>query len=144
MAKMKLDLTDVALLFVSFVAVTAMASLAAWDVYGIALSDPIFKAANYGFLKVDLTTAYVGGLGAWAATIMTNENAELTELYNQETYDGFDNGQLYWIAIVASGALFLAWPFFPGIESFVIGEDAIGLLVVGATLISQAVVGFLL
>jgi hypothetical protein len=144
MAREQVDILDVAFLFVAFVGATTMAGLAAWDVFGIGFQDTLISAADMGFLNQDLSLAYVMGLGSAAATILTNDNAEVTELYRQSTYGNLDNGQLYWIAVVGTGALYVLWPVISEIPSAVTGSDFLGVLVVAGTLMFQAVVGYFL
>lgn len=144
MAREQLDILDVALLFVAFIGATAMAGLATWDVFGIGFQDTIISSGDVGFLSTGLSVAYLMGLGSAVATILTNDNAEVTDLYRQSTYGDLDNGQLYWIAVVGNLALFALWPVISDVQSAVTGSDFLGVLVVGAALMFQAVVGYFL
>jgi hypothetical protein len=121
-----------------------MAGLAAWDVFGIGFQDAIVSASDIGLLSRDLSVAYILGLSSAVATVITNDNAEVTELYRQSTYGDLDNGQLYWVAVVANIGLFALWPVVPEIADAVTGSDILGVAVVGAALIFQAVVGYFL
>jgi len=136
---MDFDPEDAAMTIALLVSGFIMVQIATFSIYGINFGDTVYSTSVAG-VTLEVTLAYLMSVAALAGTIATNDNAQLDTLKNDvENLDDY-----YTYAVVATGALMLAWLFIPQLGDFVRSGDTWGLLYVGVTTTGQFALGWML
>lgn len=133
--QMQFDPEDTALIAVVAFAAAVMAGLGSFAAFDVSLSDT-FQMAGGTF-----SIAYAVTLGAFVATVLTNDLPTNPSDLRDRAQKDLD--QEYYLALVASVGLLLAWPFIPEIESFVTSQDLWGVLFVFGSVGAQIAIGFM-
>ena len=132
--RMEFDYIDGVLLGLVFLGASVMAGIGSWDLFNIAFTDQVADIGE------GITLATVAVVGAYAGTILTNDNTDLGSL----TEDVQDLEQSYYIAVVGSAALIVGWIFIPDVSSFVQSSDLWGVLYITASVVTQVALGWML
>src|SRR6056297_2277117 len=130
------DPIDAALWIVTLMSSFMIVGIASFDLFGVVFSAELFAVAGFS-----LSTAWILGYGGVVGTIITNDNASLSELGNQ--MDNLDN--YYYYAAIGSLGLPIAVIVLPDtVGSFFQSEDLWGLVYVGIVSTGQAALGWML
>jgi hypothetical protein len=135
MAKTQFDPVDAVLVVASAIGLTSMAGIASWQLFDVTLGDTVFV-----LLGNDVTLATAVVAGSMLGTVITNDNAELSNLNNQIAQ--LDDYYMY--AAVGGIGTVAAWVLFPGLESFVQSSDLWGVGYVALGVTSQFTLGWIL
>lgn len=135
MSQMEFDPIDMGLTVAGLMAGFIVVGIGSFDLFGVQFGATVTTVAGFA-----LSTAWVIHAGSIVGTILTNDNAELDTLLE----DAKDLGQYYYIAVIATLALPIAWLVFPSVPSFFQSADLWGLVYVGLTTTGQFSLGWLL
>jgi len=136
MSRYNFDEIDIGLLVGALFSTAVIVELATFSAFGVSMSDT-FSLAGY-----TAPIAWVVSVGAFAATVVTNDNAELsTDLYGQLEDDLPRN---YFLAVIGTAAVLVAWPFIPQVSEFVTSADLWGVIYLFAVAAGQLAVGWML
>jgi len=135
MAKMQFDPVDVALSIGLLVSGFIMTGIATFSLFGVD-----FGAVALTLMGQDLSSAYVLSAVAILGTVVTNDNAELSNLHN----DAQRLDEYYYYSILATVGLLVAWLFIPDVGSFFQSGDLWGLVYVAITTTGQFAMGWML
>ena len=136
MAKMQFDAVDASLFVMNTMAGFLLVGIGQFNLFGVDFGATLFSPAGIG-----LSTAWVIGYAAVLGTIVTNDNAELSNLA-----DDVQNLEGYYMA-AAAGTLILpiAFVVFPDtVGSFFQSADLWGLSYVVLITSGQAALGWML
>jgi hypothetical protein len=128
------DYIDGLLVGAVFLGSSVMAGIGSFDLFNVAFTDTAFQIGE----GVSVAAAIV--LAGYLATILTNDNTELGSF----TDDVQDLEQTYYVAVVGSLALVVAWIFIPDVSSFVQSSDLWGVLFVTGSVVAQIAIGWML
>lgn len=136
MSRYEFDEVDIGLLVFGLFSTAVLVGLATVEAFGVSMSDT-FSVGGY-----TSKIAWVLSVGAFAGTIVTNDNAELSgDLYNQLEEKLPRN---YFIATLGTAAILLAWPFVPAVSEFITSQDLWAVLYLAAVVAGQFAVGWML
>jgi hypothetical protein len=128
------DYIDGLLVGAVFLGSSVMAGIGSFDLFNVAFTDTAFQIGE----GVSVAAAIV--LAGYLATILTNDNTELGSF----TDDVQNLEQTYYVAVVGSLALVVAWIFIPDVSSFVQSSDLWGVLFVTGSVVAQIAIGWML
>ena len=130
------DPLDASLWIVTLMSSFMLVGIASFELFSVEFASEFTSVAGYSF-----STAWILGYAAIVGTIVTNENAELTDLQS----DLEDLDQYYYYAAIATLALPIAFVVFPEtVGDFFQSEDLWGLVYVGVVSTGQAALGWML
>lgn len=136
MSQYNFDEMDIGLLVAGLFSTAVLVELATFSAFGVSLSD------TFSVGGIETSIAWVLTVGTFAGTIVTNDNAKLSgDLYNQLEDDLPKN---YFLAVIGTAALLVAWPFIPEVADFVTSQDLWGVLYIGGAAAGQMAVGWML
>jgi hypothetical protein len=133
--QMQFDPEDTALIAVVAFAAAVMAGLGSFAAFDVSLSDTFSMAGG------TFSIAYGATIAAFALTVLTNDLPTNPSDLRQEAEKQLD--QEYYLALVGSLLVLVAWPFVPEIESFVTSEDLWGVLFVVGSVGAQVAIGYM-
>jgi hypothetical protein len=132
---MQFDEMDTALIAVVALASAAMAGLATFSAFGVSLSD------TQAFMGGSFSIAYLGTLGAFGATIATNDMALAPGDFAEDAREQLDD--TYFYLLMGSVVLLVTWPFVSAIPSFVQSQDLWGVLFIAGSTGAQVAIGYM-
>jgi len=136
MAKMEFDAIDASLFVLNTMAGFLLVGIGTFELFEVNFGETLFSPAGIG-----LSTAWVIGYAAVVGTIVTNDNAELSELSS----DIRDLEGYYYVAAAATLLLPVAFVVFPDVVgSFFKSADLWGLFYVVLITSGQAALGWML
>ena len=135
MAQMQFDESDTALIAVVALASAAMAGLATFSAFGVSLSDTVSIASG------TFSVAYVATLGAFGATVVTNDMELDPSDFQSSARSQLDD--TYYYLLMGSVVLLVAWPFVGEVSSFVQSQDLWGVLFIAGSTGAQVAIGYM-
>jgi len=136
MSLKKFDPIDAALWILTLMTSFMIVGIGSFDLFGVQFSEDLFTIAGIG-----LSTAWVLSYGGVVGTILTNDNAQLSELGN----DLSKLDDYYYYAAVGTLGLPVAFVVLPDmVGSFFQSADLWGLVYVAIVATGQAALGWML
>lgn len=136
MAKMEFDAVDASLFVLNTMAGFLLVGIGTFELFGVNFGAELLAPAGVG-----LSTAWVIGYAAVVGTILTNDNAEISELSS----DIRDLEGYYYVAAAGTLLLPIAFVVFPDtVGSFFKSADLWGLAYVVLITSGQAALGWML
>lgn len=133
--QMQFDPEDTALIAVVAFSAAVMAGLGSFAAFDVSLSDTFSMAGG------TFSLAYAGTVGAFVATILTNDLPTNPSDLRQKAEKELD--QAYYLTLVGSLGVMVMWPFVPEIESFVTSQDLWGVLFIVGSVGAQIAIGYM-
>jgi p-aminobenzoyl-glutamate transporter AbgT len=136
MAKLEMDSIDASLFVLNTMAGFLLVGIGSFNLFGVDFAAELFAPAG-----VSLSTAWVIGYAAVLGTIVTNDNASLSELSNDvQNLEGY-----YYAAAAGTLLLPIGFVVFPDtVASFFKSADLWGLGYVVLITSGQAALGYML
>lgn len=136
MSKLEMDAIDASLLVLNTMAGFLLVGIGTFDLFGVDFGSTLFTVGGIG-----LSTAWIVGYAAIVGTIVTNDNAELSELSD----DVMNLEGYYLVAAVGALGLPVAFVVFPNsVGQFFSSADLWGLSYVVLITSGQTALGWML
>jgi hypothetical protein len=140
MAVNSFDAEDTLVWAINLFAAAVLVGAGSFELFGVALSDQTTIA------DVTMSVAYLLSLGAALWVVLTNEGLSLSadglDDVRQQIRSRNDMADWYYYVVAGHLALFLAWPFFPEIESFFSSQDLYQFVWIAGTTLSLGIIGY--